>query len=183
MPNIKNYSLPLFRTLAITYGPGKTGTPQNDLSSDTDISINEMGLTGTQLLLERVIVKTFSHYKIPLEIIVLYFKCKLWRMGKSLSGLNRTTKLATWKNENWEFSITYVEEKKQILARKRKVEIKLDKEIVKRQKLEKKVAVLTTKNKHQADIIRAKKSYSSTKKWNECSRQQQYNRKRQLGIP
>ena len=42
------------------------------------------------------------------------------------------------------------------------VEIKLDKEIVKRQKLEKEVAVLTTTNKHQADIIRAKKPYSSS---------------------
>ena len=167
--------------------PGKTGIPQNDLSSDTDVSINEMGLTATQLLFEKVIVKTFLHYKIPLEItpaIRTTFKCKLWRMGKLLSALgtkNRTTKLATWKNETWEFSITDMEEKRQFLARKRKVEIKLDKEIVKRQKLEREVAVLTTTNKHQADIIRAKKPYSSTKKWNDCSRQQQYNRKRQLG--
>ena len=56
-----------------------------------------------------------------------------------------------------------MEEKRQLLTRKRKVEIKLDMEIVKRQKLEKEVAVLTTTNKHQADIIRAKKPYSSTK--------------------
>ena len=87
-------------------------------------------------------------------------------MGKLLSALgtkNRTTKLTTWKNGNWEFSIRDVEEKRQLLARKRKVEIKLDKEIIKRQKLEKEVVVLTTTNKHQADIIRAKKSYSSTK--------------------
>lgn len=157
------------------------------MSSDTDVSINEKELTGTQLAFERVIAKTFSHYSITLEItpaIRTTFKCKLWRMGKSWSALgtkNRSKKLATWKNENWEFSIPDVEVKRQLLVRKRKVEIQLDKEIVKRQKLEKEVAVLTTTNKHQADIIRAKKSYSFTKEWNDCSRQQQYNRKKQLG--
>ena len=154
---------------------------------EKDISINEKGLTGTQLALERVIAKTFSHYSINLEItpaIRTMFKCKLWRMGKSWSELgskNRSKKLVAWKNEDWEFSISHVESKRQLLAGKRKAEIMLDKEIVKRQKLEKEVAILTNTNKQQADIIKSKKSYSSAKKWNDCSRQQQYNRKRQLG--
>ena len=154
---------------------------------DKDISISEKGLTGTQLALDRVITKTFSHYSIKLEItpaIRTMFKCKLWRMGRSWSELgskNRSKKLVTWKNENWNFSISDVESKRQLLTGKRKAEIMLDKEVLKRQKLEKEVAVLTNTNKQQADIIKAKKSYSSTKKWNDCSRQQQYNRKRQLG--
>ena len=66
----------------------------------------------------------------------------------------------TWKNENWDFSISDVESKRQLLTGKRKAEIMLDQEVLKRQKLEKEVAVLTNTNK---DIIKAKKSYSSTK--------------------
>ena len=42
--------------------PGKTGIPQNELMNDKDININDKGLTSTQLALERVIAKTFSHY-------------------------------------------------------------------------------------------------------------------------
>ena len=136
---------------------------------EKDISINEKGLTGTQLALERVIAKTFSHYSINLEItpaIRTMFKCKLWRMGKSWSELgskNRSKKLVAWKNEDWEFSISHLESKRQLLAGKRKAEIMLDKEIVKRQKLEKEVAILTNTNKQQADVIKSKKSYSSAK--------------------
>ena len=157
------------------------------MSSDTEVCVDDTGLTGTQMAFERVIAKMFSHYSIPLEItpaIRTTFKSKLWRMGKSFSELgtkNRSAKLVTWKNENWEFSITDVEAKRQLLTRKRKVEIQLDKEVVKRQKLEKKVVVLTATNMHQASIIRAKKSYATVKSWNDCSRQQQYNRKKQLG--
>ena len=125
-------------------------------------------LTGTQLALEREITKTFSHYSIKLEItpaIRTMFKCKLWRMGRSWSELgsrNRSKKLVTWKNENWNFSILDVESKRRLLTGKRKAEIMLDKEVLKRQKLEKEVAVLINTNKQQADI-KAKKSYSSTK--------------------
>ena len=87
-------------------------------------------------------------------------------MGRSWSELgskNRSKKLVAWKNEDWEFSISHVESKRQLLAGKRKAEIMLDKEILKRQKLEKEVAILTNTNKQQADIIKSKKSYSSTK--------------------
>ena len=66
--------------------PGKTGTPNFDLSKDPDASIvNYTRFTSVQLAHERVISKVFNHYAIPLEItdaIQSSFKAKLWCMGK-----------------------------------------------------------------------------------------------------
>lgn len=66
-------------------------------------------------------------------------------MGKCFSTLgtkNRSAKLETWKTENWEFSIPCGEVTMQLFVRKRKAEALLDKEVTKRQKLEKKVTAL-----------------------------------------
>ena len=68
--------------------PGRNGTPQLDLCEDEEASVsveNLSRLSPCQLAVERVIVKTFTHYKIPLDVsdsIRASFKLKLWRMGK-----------------------------------------------------------------------------------------------------
>jgi len=46
--------------------PGKTGIPQIDLSKD--IVTYDENLTDVQLQYERIILKTFLHYSIPLVI-------------------------------------------------------------------------------------------------------------------
>lgn len=124
--------------------PGKTGIPQIDLSNDpVNVAVCDDGLTDIQLQYERIILKTFSHYSIPLEItpdIRSTFKCKLWRMGQCYSKLgsdSRSIKLEYWKLKDWDFSAKDTEVTKQLIARKRKAEIELDKEKAKRQKLEK----------------------------------------------
>ena len=48
--------------------------------------------------------------------------------------------------------------------------------------IEEKVTTSTEKNVYQQSVIKAKKSYLTTKEWNNCTRQQQYNRKKQLGL-
>ena len=64
--------------------PGKTGTPHFDLSQDKGACVTSENLTPRQILVGRVIRKTFSRYSIPLNItdnIRGIFKSKLWRMG------------------------------------------------------------------------------------------------------
>lgn len=73
--------------------PGKSGVPQHDLSSDKDLQISPGEFTPTQLKYERVIVKVFKHYDIPLSIsesIRATFRSKLWRMGKLFARLGGT---------------------------------------------------------------------------------------------
>jgi len=87
--------------------PRRNGTPQFDLSKDTEatsVSVENLpGLSPRQLALERVIIKTFTRYKIPLNVsdsIRASFKVKLWRMGKLFSKLgtkNRQTQILKWK--------------------------------------------------------------------------------------
>ena len=70
--------------------PGKTGLPQIDLSNDIATTTYDENLTEIQLQYERIILKTFLHYSIPLVVtpgIHATFKCKLWRMGQCYSKL------------------------------------------------------------------------------------------------
>ena len=92
--------------------PGKYGRPLHDLSGDTEACVNnEDRYSPVQLAYERVITKTFTHYKIPLEItdtIRTTFKSKLHRMGKLLSGSGgkkRLRRLNEWKESVWEFKV------------------------------------------------------------------------------
>jgi hypothetical protein len=68
--------------------------PTLDLSKDTEAQVGSShSFTERQLAEERVITKVFSRYAIPLEIsdnIRTTFKSKLWRLGKSISGLGGT---------------------------------------------------------------------------------------------
>ena len=166
--------------------PGKTGIPQIYLSNDIVTTTYDENLTDIQLQYERIILKTFVHYSIPLVItpgIRTTFKRKLWRMGQCYSKLgtkNRSAKLEIWKNQDWEFSAKDSELKTQLIAGKRKAEVMLHEEVVKRQKLEQDIAILKSKDNYQESVKRDKKSYLTTKNWNDCTRQQQYNRKKNL---
>ena len=105
-------------------------------------------------------------------------------MGKHWSTLGskkRPQQLEDWKDSTWNFSVDQVELNKQLISKKRKAEIQLDKEVTKRRKLESEVAVLKETNKQQAKVImKSKRSYTNTKEWSKCSRQQKYNRKKEI---
>ena len=89
-----------------------------------------------------MITKIFAHYEIPLEItdtIRTTFKSELHRMGKSLSmagGKKRFQLLNEWKDSVWEFKVSKVELSNLLKTRKRKFEVQINEEILKRQKLE-----------------------------------------------
>ena len=119
--------------------------PTLDLSKDHEADVDVAGLTETQTAIERVIKKVFSHYSIPLEISATIrnaFKCKLWRMGKTLSSLGGTKRKQTlynWKEGKlsiWAFTVDTDEARRQLLKRSHQVEVQLECEQVKRQKLE-----------------------------------------------
>lgn len=174
--------------------PGISGTPQFDLSEDDEVSIseeNQLKLTPPQVLLERVIMKTFAHYRIPLDVndrIRASFKLKLWRMGKLFSKLgskNRQAQLLKWKegsNANWKFTVSAGEINDQVLRRKRPIE-ELKQETSKRMRFEQEVKSLKTTVNRQAKIIIQKglqRRPKERKPLVECSRQQQHNRKKQM---
>ena len=177
--------------------PGGNGAPNFDLSKDQEAQVAiSSNFTTLQLAHERVITKVFSHYAIPLEItdaIRSTFKAKLWRMGKlysKLGGKQRQKQLIDWKDGKgnlWNVEISEVEVNKQLLKRKRCVETQIKEESVKRRKLEHEVKTLKSATKKQAKVIARLKTGreensrgSSSKTWSQYSRQQQYNKRRNL---
>ena len=89
--------------------PTKYGVPQVDLSSDEEVSkaILESSLTHNQLLIERVICKTFAHHRCDVIIsdhLRSLFTNDIFRMGKAmhaLGGRGRAKQLEQWKETNW----------------------------------------------------------------------------------
>lgn len=195
--------------------PGKYGRPLHDLSGDTEACVNnEDRYSPVQLAYERVITKTFTHYKIPLEItdtIRTTFKSKLHRMGKLLSGSGgkkRLRRLNEWKESVWEFKVGKAELNNLLKTRKRKLEAQISEEICKRKKVEAQISeeiskrkevesvipelvkernklksevnVLKDANKFLQKAIGSTKVHSNLKSWEDCSRQQHHNRKKQL---
>ena len=146
-------------------------------------------MTTNQLLYERVITKVFAQYAIPLEIsdnVSASFRTKLWRMGQKLFKLgskSRVLQLNHWKEgkgATWKFSVSDTEVNRQLLHRKRKAE-NLEEEISKRQKCEQEIEILQAKLQEQTKIL----GQSSHKKYvrkplSDCTRQQQYNRKKEM---
>ena len=114
-----------------------------------------------QILLERVITKTFSDHSIaldPSDTIRAVFRSKLWRMGRLMSKLGTKKCLAQlmkWKdgpNSEWRFTVNCNEVTRQVLARKRSAE-ELDLERSKRRCLEEEVHRLQAKVHEQAVLI------------------------------
>ena len=72
--------------------PNKYGVPQVDLSSDEmTIAIEEDSFTHSQLLIERVIFKTFTHHRCNVVItdhLRSLFTCELSRMGRTMHKLD-----------------------------------------------------------------------------------------------
>ena len=110
---------------------GKTGTPHFDLSQDKEAYVTSENLIPRQILVEKVIRKTFSCYSIPLDITDIIrdiFKSKLWRMGKLMSTLgtkNRKAQLLMWKDGKdaaWKFTVGEAKTNDQVLCRKRSIE-------------------------------------------------------------
>ena len=176
--------------------PGSTGTPHVDLSGDQEAAVSAENLTPRQVIIERVITKTFKHYHIPLDIsdnIRDSFRIKLWRMGKEFSqqgSKGRQAQLAKWKGDNaWKLTISEVEINDQILHRKRSLKEfeelskDLEEESSKRMCLEQKVEVLETTVRQQSSIISRsglQVRAARRKPFTECSRQQKHNRKKQM---
>lgn len=158
-----------------------------------------------QLLIERVIIKTFKHYHIPLDIsdtIRDSFRVKLWRMGKLLSKQgtkSRQAQLAKRKEGDdnmWKFTVTESEIKDQILCRKCSLK-DFEEEKSKRLCLERKLEEYETTILQQSCTIN-KQSHTINQQsciinrsgvqvrsamrtsLTECSRQQKYNRKKQM---
>ena len=181
--------------------PGKNGNPCHDLSEDPEAFVNHGDLTAQQLAHERVITKAFSHYGIPLEItdnIRNTFKSKLWRLGKCLcvaGGKKRSQLLSEWKDSSWEFKVSKSELTNLLDSRKRKLEAQLHEEACKRMKLEDTiqqqrsdqrkleddvVALKEANRNYEKVMMRTRRSQSHIKPWEECTRQQQHNRKKVL---
>jgi len=138
------------------------------------------------------------------------FKSKLWRLGKSLSatgGKKCAQLLNAWKSSSWEFKVNKSELINLLDSRKRKYEAHLYEESCKRQRLEstvqqltdtvsnqtelltdnisnqtklqEKIAVLEEENKNLTKAMVEPKKHP-IKPWNDCTRQQKYNRKKVL---
>ena len=154
--------------------PGRTGIPSDNLSEDNEaaVDLQKNGLSPVQLALERVIVKIFNHYNIPLQItdtICAAFKSKLWRLGRGLAklgGNKRSQQLQRWKEGNesmWNFMENEMEVNRQLLKRSHQVEVQLAEEVIKRRKFEKEVKSLRSSNKKQVKIIVKLKTGKSLK--------------------
>lgn len=176
--------------------PGKTGVPSQDieLSEDEEVCVKaKADLSPIQLLYERVLVKVFKHHDIPTELISdeirAAAKTKLWRMGKlmsSLGGKKRQQQLMKWQTSTWNLQV-HQPSLNNLVKRKRKLESELSEESTKRRRLETEIKTFQKTAKDQSQTIarlaagRLKKSRGlSERLWSECSRQQQYNRKRRV---
>lgn len=119
-------------------------------------------------------------------------------MGKSLSGSGgkkRLQQLNEWKDSVWTFKVGKAEMNNLFETRKRKLEAQINEEICKRKKIESVIPELakerdklknelialkdTNQCLHKA-ITGSKKVHSNFKPWEDCSRQQQHNRKKTL---
>jgi len=101
-------------------------------------------------------VKVFNYYNIPLKIIDTIravFKSKLWRLGRGLAkvgGKKCSQQLQRWKEGNesmWNLNVNEVEVNRQLLKRKRQVEVQLAEEVVKQRKFEKRSKKLKSKRR------------------------------------
>ena len=161
--------------------PGQNGVPTYNLKGDKDATVFESTLTPTQLALERVISKVFTHYSIPLEItedIRVAFKSKLYRMGVQLSklgGKQRKQQLNGWKGSVWSFTISNKEFQRQLIKRSHETELQLEQERAKKCKLEEELKELKQVIESQADVISTLSSKQSKrhKPWTQYSRQHQ----------
>ena len=85
-------------------------------------------MSVTQLAVEYIITKTFSHYAVTLDItdnICTAFKSKLWRMSRRISGIGGTKQkndlMLKWKEGRGSvrnFTINEYEVGRQILTQK-----------------------------------------------------------------
>ena len=162
--------------------PGKDGQPLFDLSEDHDVQVDTSGgLTERQVSIERVIKKVLSSQSVETAIadsVRNAFKMKLWRMGKKLSkvgGTKRKRIIEEWKTSTWHLTLDV----KSILGQKRKLELSLENEQSKRQKLESKVHALRDLSNKQSKLISVlqnggrKCRSSCSKSWHQYSRQHQ----------
>ena len=184
--------------------PDRYGSPIIDLSKDKEAQIGSKPLlTEAQVKLERVILKVFTTYNVPLEItdkIRAAFKSKLWRMGKCLSklgGTKRQKQIQSWKDGKdsiWSLTIDATEASRQMLKRNQQVEEQLCKEVSKchdieleNKMLRSEAATFHSVMKKQADTIvhlRTGRSEggrgTSSKTWSQYSRQQRNEKKKIL---
>ena len=161
--------------------PGRNGTPRTDLTEDVAANVTSNSLTPDQLLLERVIAKTFTDNNIRLDItdtIRAAFRTKLWRMGQlfiSLGTNNRKIQLQKWMQSEWRFTVNESEVVRQVMSRKRE-SAQLESETQKRQCLEQRVTELKSKVHEQE---KTRRSYLR-KPFEDCTRQRQLTRVKEM---
>ena len=101
-----------------------------------------------------------------------------------LGSKSRANQLNRWKEgeeSTWSFVVGEVEVSRQLLDRKRKTENELKEQIVKRKKCEDELKVLKAKVEEQTSIITQSSHKTYTRKpLSDCTRQQQYNRKKEM---
>ncbi len=97
------------------------------MSGDKSAYVSAEYFTATELRYERVIIKLFQQYDLPIQTtdpIRHAIRSKLWRMGKDLSklgGIQRKKLLARWKDgpdSTWKFEVLETEVNLQVLKRK-----------------------------------------------------------------
>ena len=115
----------------------------------------------------------------------------MWRLGKSFcvaGGKKRSKILNEWKSSSWEFQVSKTElinsQLQEETSKRMKLEStieQLNTEITDQKKLENEIAILKESNKNYENIMKeSRKSHSSKKAWEECTRQQQHNRKKSM---
>ena len=173
--------------------------PQVDLSSDEEVSkaVLESSLTHNQLLIERVICKTFAHHRCDVIIsdhLRSLFTNKIFRMGKTmhaLGGRGRAKQLEQWKETNWTINLNESEIVPK--SRKRKAEnvfiqSQIKKIAVLKGNLEDCQQSLKAAHKQIKKAEESSKSLSQSlnhiskhnKSWSEYSAQYQRKQKRQI---
>ena len=90
--------------------PNKYGVPQIDLSTEKMPTLQQESLTNNQLLVKRVICKTFfAHYHCDVVItdcIRFLFTSKLSRMGKAMYNMGgRENQIQKWKVTEWTINL------------------------------------------------------------------------------
>ena len=91
--------------------PNKYGVPQIDLSAEKMFTLQQDSLTNNQLLVERVICKTFAHHHCDVVItdrIRSLITNKLSRMGKAMhnmGGRGRENQIHKWKMTKWTINL------------------------------------------------------------------------------
>jgi len=186
--------------------PDKEGYPTVDLSIDEDVKLDDtstQNFSPKQLAIERVIFKSFSHYRcdaIITDRMRAMFTSKLWRMGKAVRHGGNTKILHTkerWKQTRWKIEFTNEELVPYNISNKKQPRYVVTSAFKRQSVLEKSLKDATKKLKevtNQLEVVEkshkrlsetlvdsvTKKRAPKRKAWSNCTVQHQRKKKRHL---